>query len=171
MYEDIGFCKLNCLYLYKVKFSNIWSLSYVIPSVTHDLCYSWLVIFCKNNFFSWPDFLVLCSWTTSTDLTCILSDIYGFRYTCIQVWRTFCMDHFIISGCICRFYIVRDAGSISPSNPLFTYDCSWACINEFMHISFPICYSSYSCLCQLVLACVLFFFCYILLLFFIFFIF
>jgi len=48
--------------------------------------------------------------TSSTDLTCIHPDIYGSRYTGLQIWSSLCADYFLISCCLCYFHFVYHTG-------------------------------------------------------------
>lgn len=90
------------------KFSD----TYIIPyfGVFHGTSYYMIIL-------ALP-FLFFFSWNTSTDLTCILPDIHGIRYSGIQIWSTFCMDYFAIGCCIYHFYIISDTGIISHSRSL-----------------------------------------------------
>lgn len=86
-----------------------FSDTYIMPYFGVFLGISYYTIILASSFFSWNN---------STDLTCFLPDIYGIRYSVIQIWSNFCMDYFTIGCCIYHFYIISDTGIISQSRSL-----------------------------------------------------
>lgn len=52
----------------------------------------------------------------SIDLTCILSDINGIRYSSIQIWFAICIDHFHVGCCIHYIHIDSDPGTLFPTS-------------------------------------------------------